>query len=350
MKKRLLFISLAVALVLTTLVPATALARGWWSPPQPPRAQRFNALMTPTEIDPTVIGTAWPVRDDPKTNVWPIVDLVEGKPTVVGWIVDGRTVYGGVSGNFNGTANFTYGGILDTLQSGSMEGVLAIQTGPLDVIYLAASGTIEANVTEYYTFEEIAVWCQGAGLPVGTFFSLIYSNDALALIPDGNLTIADIQAWCTAVEISLVEFFYSIYGDLDPPGLEQPDEATLIWMYENVPSFPPVPGLGLLEGMYGDPLPLLPKTLSAEFKGTLRIDAGTGAYNGVSGQGTFGPAERQPLTLHVWPNQHVYDIDGAIKLSGTYTIKPPRRPFEVDRDKLEEWMKNWKDRFGRNGR
>lgn len=342
MKRKLLFISLALALVLTALAPATALARGWRPPSKSP-VQRFTAVMTPNEIDPTVIGTAWPKRDTPETNVWPIFDLVEGDPTVVGWVVDGRSVYGTVSGDFEGTSTFTYGGILDTLQSGSMEGVLAIQTGQMDVIYLAASGTIVAKVTEYYDFGGIVEWCGGLGLSVGVFFSQIYNNDALALIPGGNLTIADIQAWCTAVGISLVEFFYSIYGDYLPPGL---GEATLIAMYGAEDGLPIVSGLELLGGMYGDPMPLLPMTLTAEFKGTLRVDAGTGAYSGVSGQGTFGPSGNIPLTLYVYPNQHVYWIDGAIKLSGTYNTKKPPCPFKVDKDKLHDWMKKWKDRPG----
>jgi len=342
MGKKLLLISLALALVLAAVAPATILAKKS-RPPRKPAVQYFTAVMTPTAIDDTVIGANWPVRDTAETNVWPIVDLVEGVPTIVGWIVDGRSIYGSVAGDIAGDFTFTYGGVLDTLQSGSIQGIVAIHTGQ-GVFYLAARGTSEAEVVGVFSFAEIAEWWGGAGggLALGVFFAEIYNNAALALIPDGNLTLADIQAWCAAVGLSLVEFFYSIYGDLLPPEL---DEPTLAAMYSGG-LIPPLPGLQLLGGMYGDPLPPLPKTLSAEFSGTVRVDAGTGVYSGINGLGKFQPAGGNPLTLELYPNQHVYAIDGAIQLTGYYSKKPLRQILKFDKKKLRKWMEEWKEQHG----
>jgi len=339
MIRRIVLISLAIALVLSGVAPATALAKKW-RPPERPKIERFSVVLTPTSIDDTVIGTAWPVRDAAETNVWPIVDLVEGTPTIVGWVVDGRSIRGGVTGNIGGNFSFTYGGILDTLQSGSIQGIVAIQTAR-GIVYLAARGTSETEVLDVYSFPEIQGWVPAAGFPsVGAFFEQIYNSEELALIPDGNLTLADIQAWCDAVGISLVEFLYGIYGDLLPPGLDGP---TLAAMYSSG-QIPPLPGLQFLGGMYGDVLPPLPKTLSAEFSGTVRVDAGTGAFSSIYGTGRFKPAGGNPLTLQVWPSQHVHAIDGAIKLTGTYSKRPLPGVFQFDRDKLRDLIEKWRGR------
>ena len=87
MVKKILLVSLALSLVLIAVAPVTALAKKW-SLPVRPNIEHFSVVLTPTSIDDTVIGTTWPVRDTVDTNVWPIVDLVEGTPTVVGWVVD----------------------------------------------------------------------------------------------------------------------------------------------------------------------------------------------------------------------------------------------------------------------
>jgi len=284
MVKKILLISLAIALVLSAVAPVTALAKKW-NPPERPTIERFSVVLTPTSIDNTVIGTTWPVRDTADTSVWPIVDLVEGAPTVVGWVVDGRSIYGGVTGNIGGNFSFTYGGILDTLQSGSIQGIVAIQT-LRGIVYLAARGTSETEVLAVYSFLEIQGWVAAAGLPsVGAFFAQIYNNPELAPLPDE-----------------------------------------------------------VLVTMYGSVLPPLPKTLSAEFSGTVRVDAGTGAFSSIYGTGKFKPAGGNPLTLQVWPSQHVYAIDGAIKLTGSYSKRPLPGVFQFDRDKLRDLIGKWREK------
>ena len=245
-----MFIGLALALVLVALAPAETLAK------KEPKADpsHFAAIMTPTAIDDTVVGTSWPVRDTPATNVWPIYD--EG--ALIGWLIDGRAISGDVTDGFEGSFTFTYGGILDTLQSGSIQGMLALETND-GVIYMAASGTLQAEVIEVYSFEELVDLC-GAALP--TVFSLIYDNEDLASVP-----------------------------------------ATV------------------LEGWYGVVLPPLPKTLTAELKGKVEIEAGTGAYSGVRGKGEFNTDKKEPLILHVTPAQHVSMIEGSIELEGKYDKK-----------------------------
>ena len=289
MIKRIVLISLAIALVLSAVAPATALAKKW-RPTQRPVVQRFAVIMTPTTIDSPVISSApWPNPVPPGANAWPIVDMidVEGVPTpaIVGWVVGGRSIYGGVTGDMGGSFTFTYGGILDTLQSGSIQGIVTIQTAR-GIVYLAAQGTSEAEVTGVYTFAEIKAWVLAAlGLPVvGPFFAEIYNNPDLALLPDE-----------------------------------------------------------VLAGYYGSLLPPLPKTLSAEFSGTVRVDAGTGAFGSVSGSGRFKPAGGNPLTLQVWPSQHVYAIDGAIQLTGTYSRRSLEGAFEFDREKLRGLIEKWRE-------
>ncbi|MFC2122155.1 hypothetical protein ACFLRP_00525 [Bacteroidota bacterium] len=284
MGKKILLISLALSLVLIAVAPITTMAKRW-SPPERPNIERFSVVLTPTSIDNTVIGTTWPVRDTVDTNVWPIVDLVDGTPTVVGWVVDGRSIYGGVTGNIGGNFSFTYGGVLDTLQSGSIQGIVAIQTAR-GVVYLAARGTSEAEVLAVYSFPEIQGWVAAAGLPsVGVFFAQMYNNPDLAPLPDE-----------------------------------------------------------VLVTMYGSVLPLLPKTLSAEFSGTVRVDAGTGAFSSVKGTGKYKPAGGNPLTLQVWPSQHVYAIDGAIQMTGSYSKRPLKGVFKFDRDKARDVIKKWREK------
>ena len=341
LRKRLLVFSLVLALLLVVLAPATALARGWSFSPRT-SVNKFSAVFTPTSIDDTIIGTTWPVRDSADTSVWPIIDIVDEKPTVVGWIIDGRSVYGDVNGDIDGSASFTYGGILDTLQSGSMQGVLAIETAK-GTMYLAASGSIGTEVTDLYTLEEIVAWWSvaGGGLPLGVFFAQMYNTEALALLPDGELSFEGIQAWCGAIGLTVGQFFAGIYGT--PPEL---DDATLAGMYGTM--LPPLQGLQLFGGMYGDTLTPLPQVLNAEFEGTLRVDAGTGAYGNISGTGKFGPANREPLTLHVSPAQHVDEVEGAIALSGKYKEKRlPKRP-KLDKGKLDELIDKWHEHSGQN--
>ena len=342
MKKKVLLISLALVLVAAIFAPVSVLAKGW-NPPKPSPVQKFNAVMTPTAIDPTVPAfppTTWPTRETAETNAWPIIDLIDGKATVVGWIIDGRSVYGSVSGGFTGNGSFTYGGVLDTLQSGSMSGVLTIQTAQ-GVLYMGANGTLDANVTAYYSFEELVGLYTPAVLPM--VLAAIYSTPALALLHDGDLAFEEIQAFCAGIGVSVGEFFAGVYGVPDLAAL--PEEA-LAAMYGD--TLPILQGLVLLGGMYGsDSMPSLPKIMTAEFKGTLEISAGTGVYSGASGKGTFGPNNRTPLTLYVSPDQHVENVEGSIKLTGTYSKKLPHF-FKLDKENLDELTGELRDHFGKN--
>ena len=305
MGRKLLLLSLALALVLTAVAPATVMARKWGTPKEPV-IEHFTAVMTPTAIDsPVVSGAPWPTPVPPEANAWPIVDLVEVEgvptPTIVGWVVDGRSIYGDVSGDIAGDFTFTYGGILDTLQSGSIQGIVTIQTVQ-GIVYMAAGGTSEAEVIGVFSFGEIAGWwysepvqssiegCPVSPCPLGVFFAEIYNNAELAQI----------------------------------------DDAVLQLMYE------------------AGQLPPLPMTLSAEFSGTLRVDAGTGVYSEINGLGKFKPAGGNPLALHLYPNQHVYAVEGAIQLTGYYSKRPLRQVLKFDREKLREWVEEWKEQHGRD--
>jgi len=322
---------------MTTLISTTTFAAGWSTAKKP---QSFTSVMTPSSIDAAVISTsAWPIATPAGSNNWPIMDIVDGKPAIVGWIVDSRSVYANLTGNLQGAGIFTYGGILDTEQSGSMQGDLVVNTGGLNAFYMAASGKLNASVTEYYDFPGIAAWCQGQ-FPVGAFFSQVYNAPQLALLPDGNLTFAQLQAFCTANGITTGQFFAGVTGNTALASL--PDEA-ISPMYGTV--LPILSGLQILGGMYGSTLPSLPKTMNADFSGTLNVESGTGIYSGANGQGTFGPYKRIPLTLHVTPAQHVQSIDGSIQISGTYSTRTfnPRKP---DLDKFKNQISKWKDYFG----
>jgi hypothetical protein len=298
MKKRLLFISLALVVIMAIFIPINALAADSGRPSTVPVAKNFSVIMTPVNIDDTVLGTAWPNRDTAGTNVWPISDNTD----IVGWIIDGRSIRGGLSGDINGGFTFTYGGVLDVLQSGSIQGIVTLKAGgpsSLDVIHMAADGDMQAQVKAYYTFAEIQGWCAAAGIPTNVFFSLIYNAPGLASVPEALLGMA-----------------YGASAPLPAP-------------------LPPLP-----------PLPLLPKTLTADFSGTVRIDAGTGAYGGSRGTGQFRPNGKQLLTLNVYPNQHVYKIDGQIKMTGTYIKQTPRQIGNIDRDKLKDAIDKFRGNSG----
>jgi len=274
MKKTLLLcISLlALAIVLITLAPTTTLAK---------RKNHFTAVLTPTAISATVLGTDWPVRSTAETNVWPIVEPVEEAPTIIGWIVDSRSFYGDVSGDIDGEFTLAYGGIFDTLQSGSMHGIAAIQTNGGDVIYFTVHGVVESEIIDFYPFAEIKAWCEQPETPsLGVFFAQIYNVDELEELSDEELG-----------------------------------------------------------AIYGDALSLLPMTLSAEFTGAIRVDAGIGIYSSIFGEGKFGPAGKQPLILHVYPNQHVYELEGALEITIKYDKKEMRKLLNIDKDKLPEVKK-----------
>ena len=338
MKKRLIVACLCIVVLLTALIPAAASARNWSKTFDRIRTTRFSSVLTPTSIDDTVIGNTWPARDSATTNVWPIIDLIDGEPAVTGWIVDGRTIHGDVTGDLAGRFSFTYGGILDLLQTGSIQGIVAIETAQ-GVVYLASDGESETRVTAYYEFDEIAAWCNAAGVGVGQFFAVMYNRAELSLLPDGLLAFSDIQAWCAAIGVPVGAFLADVYGMPELAGL---DEATLEGMYGTV--LPPFPGLSLLSAMYGDPLPLLPRVLTAEFSGSVRVDAGTGRFTNITGQGSYRP--QGPLTLYVYPDQHVFQLEGNIKFSGYYRSRPTRHDWTIDRERLGELFESDGARVG----
>jgi hypothetical protein len=286
-KNKLLVISIALALVLALFIPATALADLW----NPPIAKHLNLILTTNKIDDSDIGKVWPVRETSKTDVWPVLDMVSTggapKPTIVGWIVDGRSIYGDLGGDIKGTFTFTYGGVLDVLQAGSIQGIVTIQasSSPLDIIYMAARGDLETQVKETFIFNDIRTWCTGKGIPVGMFFAQIYNTPELAVLGD----------------------------------------VTVKAMYE------------------AGQLPPLPKTLTAVFTGMSKIEAGTGAYSGARGSCQFKPRGGKALILHVTPDQHVNRIEGQIEMTGTYLQQLQREIGKIDRDNLniaiDKWLK-----------
>ena len=281
--KRLIFICLALVMIIAIAIPATTLAQDIRTP-RPPR--HFDLTMTPQSIDqPSISMAPWPQANPAGANSWPIYDLVNGSPTIIGWVVDSRTIYGTVSGDANGQFTFTYGGVLDTIQSGSIHGIVVITTGQ-GMVYLLAQGTSETTIKETYTFGEVSAWCPQGGFPsVGAFFAQFYGDSNLAPIPDEYLA-----------------------------------------------------------AMYGTVLPLLPKTLGASFSGTVTVESGTGNYAAIHGTARFNPADSKPIILSVYPNQHVYNISGAIVIRGFSSIERARLP-QVEAGKVKDAIQKWlKDR------
>lgn len=281
--KRTLLVFLILVLITALVIPGVALAQNKLT------GKSYKSLdlsMNPTSIDQPSISTApWPQSNPGTANSWPIFDNVNGTPTVVGWVVDHRTIYGTVTGDANGQFTLTYGGILDSLQSGSMHGTVVITTTQGNV-YFQAEGTSEAIIKETYTFEEIASWCQAAGLTSGMFFAAFYGNGDLGSLPDGQLVL-----------------------------------------------------------MYGTVLPLLPKTLQDDFKGTATVESGTGYYAAIHGTAQFHPATGIPIILSVYPNQHVYNITGTIVLRGFKSIERARISQDVIgkvKDAIQQWFKDKK--------
>jgi len=288
LKKRLIIISLLLVTILALTIPVSAMAAA----PNSTVARTFSVVMTPASIDDTVLGAEWPVRNAAATNVWPIVNvtMVNNTPTpeITGWVIDGRSIRGTTTGNIAGSFSFTYGGVLDELQSGSVQGIIALQTNPMSKVYLAATGDCDAQVVNYYVFAEIQRWCDAVGAPVGYFFSQIYSTPSLIDVPE---------------------------------------------LY--------------LEQMYTlGQLPALPKTLSAVFSGTAVINAGTGDFADAKGTAKFDGVNGKALTLNVYPNQHVYKLDGAIKMTGVYGKQTRRTPV-IDKEKLKTMIDNIKARLNK---
>jgi len=158
MHRRLLIIGVFLALCLTILVPASALAVGGTPIPGKSVSKSFNAVLTPSTMDATVIAPfpeyPWPVRDTPQTNVWPIVDIYSPGTPVTGWIVGGRSIYGTATGDVVGPFTFTYGGIVDLLQNGSIEGIVVIYTAQ-GGLYATAIGGIKTRIIEVYSMQPL---------------------------------------------------------------------------------------------------------------------------------------------------------------------------------------------------
>ncbi|MDD4859379.1 MAG: hypothetical protein PHR56_04165 [Dehalococcoidales bacterium] len=281
--KKLIWVCLTLVMIAGLAIPASAVAQDLRTQNAP---KRFELTLTPQTIDqPSISAALWPQANPANANSWPIYDMVGGAPTVVGWIVDGRTIYGAVSGDANGQFTFTYGGVLDTIQSGSIHGIVTIGTAQ-GVVYLLADGTSEATIKETYQFAEVAAWCQQVGITAGIFFAQFYGVPELAAVPDAQLAL-----------------------------------------------------------MYGTALPLLPKTLGASFSGKVTVESGTGNYSSIHGTAIFKPAGNKSIILNVYPNQHVYNLSGAIIVTNFKAISRIRLP-NVDanavKEKVKDWLKNKK--------
>ncbi|MDD5287880.1 MAG: hypothetical protein PHY28_02040 [Dehalococcoidales bacterium] len=276
--KRLIFICLTIAVMIAVAIPTATMAKDL-RPAAPP--QRFELKLTPQSIDQPGVSTApWPQANPANANSWPIYDIVDGAPAVVGWIVDSRSIYGTVSGDATGQFVFTYSGVLDTIQSGSIHGIVTIGTAQ-GTVYLLADGTSDASIKETYTFNEVAGWCQQVGIPVGAFFAQYYGIPDLSSVPIAELTAA-----------------------------------------------------------YGTALPLLPKTLGASFSGKVTVESGTGNYAAIHGTATFKPEANKSIILSVYPNQHVYNLSGGIIVTSFRAISRIRLP-QVESKTIKEGIKNW---------
>ncbi len=119
MRKRLFFISLALALVLTTLMPAAALATK-------PGLEGFEASGTIAYITP---GKVLPAG---KTGKWVVVE---------------RELGGSLSGDINGAFTMDYKAIVESLltQAGTLHGTLAMDDGSY---VLQVKGEIQPLVWE----------------------------------------------------------------------------------------------------------------------------------------------------------------------------------------------------------
>ena len=113
MRKKALFISLALALVLTTLMPATTLAAK-------PVMQDFNATGTIDAITPGKVIEAG----------------TTGK-----WVVVERELTGSLSGDISGTFNMNYHAMVESIytQAGDLQGWLTVDDGSR----VRVKGTIE---------------------------------------------------------------------------------------------------------------------------------------------------------------------------------------------------------------
>lgn len=277
MKRKGLIITLVLVILVVMLVPATVAARGWRTVPKP---NTITVTLVPEVMDDTVIGTEWPIRDTAETNVWAIIDMdtssEEPAATIVGWVVNGRSIYGEVEGGIDGNFSFTYSALVDDLQTGTMQGITVISNDNGQV-YLSEDGTIDSEITCYFTFEEINAWCEAIGIPTAYFCAEVYEYPDLAGLP---------------VEI--------------------------------------------LAAMYGSELPLLPKCLDTSFSGTASVDAGTGQFADIEGKGVFNPKDGVPMSVYLYPNQHVASIEGEIELTCVYTNTAKKRVLDFDRDEVRD--------------
>lgn len=151
--RKLLVIGVFLALCLAVLVPAATMA-GSAGTEEATATKSFNAVLTPSAMDATKIAPfpnyPWPKRETADTNVWPIVDVYLPNTPVTGWIVNGRSIYGNTTGDASGPFTFTYGGIVDVMQSGSIQGAVVIQTAQ-GTLYVTAVGGSKTKIIDVYT-------------------------------------------------------------------------------------------------------------------------------------------------------------------------------------------------------
>ncbi len=156
MKKKLLCIVLAAALLLGILVPGTALAND--NKPAPPKAvTEFMAEMTVTWIEDTILYVNVIPRYGDGSIIPPEVLQTYNQPpdylpypADMTWEVINRQMTGVITGSFEGTITVTYSGILNVCQAGGISGSMVIDTRPgtnRGIIY----GTFEGyTATVYY--------------------------------------------------------------------------------------------------------------------------------------------------------------------------------------------------------
>ena len=136
MKRKLLCIILAASLILSVVMPGTALAAKGNAPAHPDTITEFGSTMTVTWVEDTLLyQNVLPL--DSNYGVIPYEpEWIEfyGVPfdaaQLAWWQVVNRQMTGEVSGDLAGTFAVTYSGILDLMQHGMILGTLEIDTKP----------------------------------------------------------------------------------------------------------------------------------------------------------------------------------------------------------------------------
>jgi len=129
MKKKILCIVLAAALLLGILIPGTALAAKGDKPSPPGAIKDFLAEMTATWIEDTnYYVNVFPLYDD--GTIIPSGVFFVNPGLAMQWQVVDRQMTGEMTGSFEGTVTVIYSGLLDDFQAGPITGTIEIVTKP----------------------------------------------------------------------------------------------------------------------------------------------------------------------------------------------------------------------------